>query len=67
VRSALLEIPGVTRVQVNLESGEAIVTYDPRSATVEQLVAAVNEAEGPLSPFQYRAEAKEAARSASPR
>jgi copper chaperone CopZ len=67
VRSALLEIPGVTRVQVNLEMGEAIVTYDPRSATLEQLVVAVNEAEGPLSPFQYRAEVKEGGGPASPR
>jgi copper chaperone CopZ len=67
VRSALLEIPGVTRVQVNLEAGEAILTYDPRAATVEQLVAAVNEAPGPLSAFQYRAELKKGAGSASPR
>jgi copper chaperone CopZ len=67
VRSALLEVPGVTRVQVTLKNSEAIVTYDPRAATVDALLAAVNEADGPLSPLQYRAEVKDGPRSASGR
>jgi len=67
VRSALLEVPGVTRVQVTLENGEAIVTYDPGMTRVESLVAAVNEAEGPLASLQYRAEVKDGPRPTSAR
>ena len=58
VRSALLGVPGVTRVQVNLEAGEAVVTFDPRVVAVDALVTAVNQADGPASPRQYRAEVK---------
>jgi copper chaperone CopZ len=41
----------VKRVIVSLENQEAVVTYDPREATVEALIAAVGQAEGaaPLS------------------
>lgn len=70
MRSALLDVPGVTRVQVtlkDLKNSEAIVTYDPRTATVESLVAAVNATEGPLAPLQYRAEVKDGPRPASAR
>ena len=67
MRSALLEVPGVTRVQVNLEAGEAVVTFDPRVVAVDALVTAVNEADGPASPRQYRAEVKEGPRPASAR
>ena len=68
VRSALLEVRGVTRAQVslgNLLAGEAIVTYDPRTATVEAILKAVNQADGPLSPRQYRAEVKGSPRPSS--
>ncbi len=61
VRSALLKVPGVTRAQVNLASlqgGEALVTYDPRTATVDAILNAVNQADGPLSSRQYRAQVK---------
>ena len=58
VRSALLGVPGVTRVQVNLEAGEAVVTFDPRVVAVDAMVAVVNQADGPASPRQYRAEVK---------
>ena len=58
VRSALLGVPGVTRVQVNLEAGEAVVTFDPGVVAVDALVTAVNQADGPASPRQYRAEVK---------
>jgi copper chaperone CopZ len=58
VRSALLKVRGVTRVQVDLKAGEAIVTFDPSLVAVDALVATVNEAEGPLSTRQYRAEVK---------
>jgi copper chaperone CopZ len=70
VRSALLEVPGVTRVQaelVDLKAGEATVTFDPRVVAVEALVAAVDRAEGPLGPKMYRAELKEGPRPASAR
>lgn len=58
VRSALLEVPGVTRAQVSLETGEAIVTFDPRKVTVDALITTVNEADGPLAPKQYNAKVK---------
>ena len=58
MRSALLAVKGVQRVQVMLE-GEAIVTYDPRVATVDHLIAAVNQAQGPVP---YTAKLKESAR-----
>jgi copper chaperone CopZ len=58
VRSALLEVPGVTRVQVSLETGEVVVNYDPRSATVDTLVAILNKTDGPISPRQYNATIK---------
>jgi copper chaperone CopZ len=67
VRSALLEVQGVTRVQVSLEAGEAIVTFDPRVVSVDALVAAVNAADGPLSTLQYRAEVKQGPSPASAR
>lgn len=56
MRSALLEVNGVARVQVTLENGETMVTYDPRRATVEDLLAAVNHAQGP---FPYSAVVKQ--------
>ena len=58
VRSALLKVPGVTRVQVDLKAGEAIVTFDPRVVAVDALITTVNEAEGPLSARMYRAAVK---------
>jgi copper chaperone CopZ len=70
VRSALLEVPGVTRAQVDLvdlKGGKAIVTFDPRMVTVDALVTAVNQAEGPLAPRQYRADIKEGPRPVSAR
>jgi hypothetical protein len=70
VRSALLEIPGVTRAQValvDLKGGVAIVTFDPRVVSVDALVSAVNQADGPLSERQYRAEVTEGPRPASTR
>jgi copper chaperone CopZ len=68
VRSVLLAVPGVTRAQVdpvNLKGGVVIVTFDPRVVSVEALVSAVNNADGPLAPRQYRAEVKEGPRPAS--
>ena len=58
MRSALLEVPGVTRAQVTLERGEAIVTYDPRRAKVDSLIAAVNGAVGPSENIRYLADVK---------
>ena len=47
MRSALLSVKGVTRAQVRLAENEAIVTYDPEQAKIEDLIKAVSEAEGP--------------------
>jgi copper chaperone CopZ len=57
VRSALLSVKGVTRAQVRLEEHEAVVTYDPSVATIEQMIKAVSEAEGP-GPQEYKATVK---------
>jgi len=56
VRSALLSVKGVTRAKVTLEQHEAVVTYDPAQATIEDLIAAVNGADG--GPFSYPATLK---------
>ena len=48
MRSALLSVKGVTRAQVRLESYEAVVTYNPSMARVEQMIKAIDEAEHPL-------------------
>ena len=58
MRSALLDVDGVTRVQVLLQEGEAVVTYDERLTTVDALVEAVNAAPGPLGPTPYGAAVK---------
>ena len=47
MRSALLNVKGVARARVTLEGGEATVICDPRQATDDDLIAAVNKAEGP--------------------
>ncbi len=65
MRSALLEVPGVTRVQVSLETGDVVVTYDPRTTTVDSLVAVVNKTEAPVSCVQYNATVKVGPRAAS--
>jgi len=59
VRSALLAVKGVTRAKVTLEPGEAIVTYNPAEATIEDLIKAVNSADG--GPFSYTATVKKPA------
>lgn len=48
---------GVTRAQVTLEPREAVVTYDPTKATIEDLLDAVKNAKG-IS--QYSATVKKA-------
>ena len=59
MRSALLSVKGVTRAKVTLEHQEALVTYDPAQATIEELIAAVNSADG--GPFAYTATLKKPA------
>jgi copper chaperone CopZ len=56
VRSALLAVKGVTRARVTLESLEVLVNYDPHEATVQDLIAAVDAAQGPRP---YKAKLKE--------
>ena len=60
MRSALLSVKGVSRAQVKWEQGEAVVTYDAAQASVEDLIKAVNAAEGPAGPSQYSARQKPA-------
>ncbi len=59
MRSALLDVKGVSRVKVTLEPSEAVVTFDPRQASLEHLLSAVKKAEGPS---QYSATVKAAIR-----
>lgn len=59
VRAALLSVKGVTRARVTLENHEAVVTYDPKQATVKDLIKAVGDAEGPMMPGQYTAKVKD--------
>lgn len=59
MRSALLSVKGVSRAQVRLEHYEAVVTYDPAQATVEQMIKAIAAAEGPMDGRgQYKATVK---------
>lgn len=58
MRSALLSVKGVTRAQVSLEGHEALVTYDPSQCKVEDLITAVGQAAGPMTPNQYGAAIK---------
>jgi hypothetical protein len=54
-----MSVKGVTRARVTLEEHEAIVTYDPAQATVQDLIDAVEKAEGVMAPKQYSAKVKE--------
>ena len=59
MRSALLSVKGVTRAQVKLEGYEAVVTYDPAQAKIEDMLKAVADAEGPGDgKGQYKASVK---------
>ena len=59
MRSALLAVKGVTRARVTLENYEAVVTYDPALAKVEDMIKAVAQAEGPAEGRgQYKASVK---------
>lgn len=58
MRSALLSVKGVKRAQISLEDHQAMVTYDPRLGTVDDLIAAVGKAQGPMAPNQYTAAVK---------
>ena len=54
-----MSVKGVTRAQVRLEGHEAIVTYDPAQAKIEDMIRAVAEAEGPADgKGQYTASVK---------
>ena len=55
VREALLSVKGVTRADVSLEGHEAVVTYDTRAASVDDLINAVANVEGPM---KFRARRK---------
>jgi copper chaperone CopZ len=55
VREALLSVKGVARAEVTFEGHEAVVTYDPSQATVDDLIRAVDGIEGPI---RFRARRK---------
>lgn len=40
-RTVLTRLPGVTKADVSYEKGRAVVTYDPRKVTIEEMVAAI--------------------------
>lgn len=65
MRSALLAVEGVSRVQVMLEQGEVVVTYDSHATTVERLIEIIDAAPGPISTPQYEASVKEPPRPAA--
>lgn len=44
VKKVLEPIPGVTNVDVTLENGEVVITYDPSMAGADQFRNAVNDA-----------------------
>ncbi len=44
VKAALESVSGVKMVDVNLEKNEAVVTYDPATATEEKMKKAVTKA-----------------------
>jgi copper chaperone CopZ len=48
VRSALLSVKGVTRARVTLENYEALVTFDPTVARIDDMIKAVAAAEHPI-------------------
>lgn len=58
VRAALLGVKGVSRARVMLEGHEAVVTFDPKQTTTDDLIKAVAAAEGPQGPNQYSAKLK---------
>ena len=55
VREALLSVKGVTHADVTLERHEAVVTYDPGAASVDDLIRAVANIDGPM---KFRARRK---------
>ena len=56
VREALLSVKGVSRADVSFERHEAVVTYDPGQASVDDLIRAVDGIEGPM---RFRARRKD--------
>ncbi len=58
MRSALLAVKGVSRARVTLDNNEAVVWYDPGRATIQDLVNAVKNADGPNGPNTYSATVK---------
>jgi len=48
VTDALTELEGVRQVKVNLKRGTATVKYDPESAQIQEMGAAVNQAGFPF-------------------
>lgn len=59
-----MSVKGVTRARVTLENREALVTYNPAEATIDDLIKAVNSVDG--GPFSYTATLKKPAAKPKP-
>jgi len=57
VQSALQSVKGVKEAKVSLEKNEAVVTYDPDVAKVEDLIKAVKGASG-MHPYDAKIKKK---------
>lgn len=52
VSKALVGLPGVNNAEVSLERGRAVVTYEERKVTVEQMIKAIERAGYAASPIR---------------
>ena len=57
MQSALQSVKGVKEAKVSLETNEAVVTYDPDVAKVEDLIKAVKGASG-MHPYDAKIKKK---------
>ena len=57
MQSALQSVKGVKEAKVSLEKNEAVVTYDPDVAKVEDLIKAVKGASG-MHPYDAKIKKK---------
>ena len=58
MRAALLSVNGVAQAQVIFETREAHVEYDPTRCRIENLIAAVANAQDPAMPVKFAATVK---------
>ena len=58
MQSALEKVKGVKEVNVSLANQEATVKYDSEAAKVEDLIKAVQAADGPHGPYDAKVKKK---------